>query len=181
MFWFCVCGLLHGPPPPRNVFDPMNPFLASLVQLCSELWQLIRPWEDSAQSWRTAGIRLGLWITMQLLLSIREEVNSIILIHGVPYSFLLNSCHFMVHLPLWEQKWYSVWCRSPLLYVQIIWHSLFRWVQEISRTSLLPYRDVWLGLQPSHWLLFASALLLPSRCVLVLGSFVMLASCLNFC
>lgn len=44
---------------------------------------------------------------------------------------------------------------------------------QISRKPpLLPHEDMWPGLQPSHQLLFASALLLPHK--VVLGSFVVL-------
>lgn len=180
-FGFVVCSFWVFSTPPINSFDPIKPSLASRGQLCSELWQL-EPWEDSPQPQHSAGITLGLWITTPLLLSIRGEVNSIILIHRVSCVSLLNSCQFILHLPVWEQKRYSVCCRSPLLHIQRIWHSLLGGVQEISRTSpLLPHADLWLGLQPSHWLLFASALLLPHMCIIVLGSFVTLASSLNFC
>lgn len=144
------------------------------MQLCSELWQLIGG-EDNAQPRCTAGLRLGFWVTTQLLLSIRGEVNSIILIHGVSCVSLLHVSSSFTSL--------SGSKSDTLLQKPFTWHTENRAFPTWKSSDQQNIFALVQGhvTQPVTVTEFSLLLLLPHKCVLVLGSVVMLDSCLKFC
>lgn len=160
-----------------HLFDPKNPPLAILVQLCSGLWQLIKHKENSAQSWQTAGIRRGL------------NHNSLTAQHQRRSKFFHSYSWGILHIPSLEFVSASPPCLGAKMILCLLQESFashtkclalsHRGIQEMSTAPpLLAHDDVaWPPIHSPASVCFSSALT-PQ---VVLGSFVMLPPCLIFC